>query len=172
VTSKSRRWLALLIAAAVVTATAVVMPVLVPGVVGTGKGGPGPNPFLSQAPSILLLAGLVGMVAGLAGITRSRPSWRRLSVLSVSCGALALLLEGPSSEIIPLWSVGFGYIGIWLGGLLGLVAIGAAIGTFLLPMRNKALDMSLAVFGLLAGLPCALLALWILGLTIGPGMGG
>ena len=170
-TGKSGRWAAVLIAAAALTAAAFVMPFLVPGVVGSGKGGPGPNPFLSHAPSILLLVGLVGIVAGLAGITRSRQSWRRLSLLSVSCGVLALLLEGPSSGITGPWSVGLGYVGIWLGGLVGLVAIGAAIGAFVRPMRNKALDITLAVFGLLAGIPCALLALWILGLTIGPGMG-
>jgi hypothetical protein len=118
------------------------------------------------------LGGTVGIVSGVVGLARSRPSWRRLSLVSAVCGALALLLVGPNPWI-PWWSfaLGAGYAGIWLGGLLGLVAIGTGVGTFIRPIRNKALDISLAVFGLLAGLPCALFALWILGLTIGPGMG-
>jgi hypothetical protein len=79
---------------------------------------------------------------------------------------LALLLEGP----FPWWpGLGAGLAGIWLGGLLSLVAIGAAIGAFSRPMRNRALDISLAVAGLLAGLICALFVSWILLITVGGG---
>jgi len=87
------------------------------------------------------------------------------------CGALALVLQAPGPWFPWALAVGFGYIGIWLGGLLGLVAIGTGGATFIRDMRNRALDIPLAVFGLLAGIPCVLWALWILGLTIGGGMG-
>ena len=81
------------------------------------------------------------------------------------------MLQAPGPWFPWALAVGFGYIGIWLGGLLGLVAIGTGGATFIRDMRNRALDIPLAVFGLLAGIPCVLWALWILGLTIGGGMG-
>lgn len=163
-------WFVVLIAAAMATAIGILMPFLVP-VVPFGKGGGGPSLVPYQLPAALMLGGMIGMAVGVAGIARSRPSWQRLSVISFVCGGLALLLEGPNPWISWSFAVGAGYAGIWLGGLLGLVAIGTAIGTFVRPIRNRALDISLAVLGLLAGLPCSLFALWILGLTIGPGMG-
>ncbi len=163
--STSVGWFILLIAAAVAIAIGILMPVLAPADVFYGKGGPGPNPLYAYLPSILLLGGAFGIVLGVAGVMWSRPSWRRLSVFSVFCGGLALLLE-------PWWPLlGGGYAGIWLGGLLSLLAIGAAIGAFVTPMRNKAVDVSLAVLGLLAGVPSVLFAVWILGLTLGGSMG-
>ena len=167
-TSTKVGWFILLIAAAVATAVGILMPVLAPADVFYGKGGPGPNPLYAYLPSILLLGGAVGIVISVAGIMWSRPSWRRLSTISVLCGGLALLLEAPS----PWWPfLGAGYAGIWLGGLLSRLAIGAAIGAFVTPMRNKAVDISLAVIGLLVGVPGVLFAVWILGLTLGGGMG-
>jgi hypothetical protein len=160
-------WFVVLIAAAAASAAGILMPLFVP-VVPFGKGGGAPSHVPYQVPSALVLGGIAGMVIGVVGIARSRPAWRRLSVLSVVCGALALLLEGP----FPWWpGAGFGYAGIWLGGLLSLVAIGAAIGAFSRPMRNKALDISLGVAGLLVGLICALFVSWILLITVGGGGG-
>jgi energy-converting hydrogenase Eha subunit G len=103
----------------------------------------------------------------------SLPSWRRLSVVSAVCAVLAVLVSAPSPWLpfLSSYAVSFGYAGIWLGGMLGLVAIGTGGATFIRDMRNRALDIPLAVFGLLAGIPCVLWALWILGLTIGGGMG-
>ncbi len=162
VISKRLGWFVVLIAAAVATVVGILMPLFVP-VVPFGKGGGGPSLIPYQVPSALMLAGMAGMVVGVIGIVRSRPSWRRLSVLSVGCGAVALLLE------FPWWPFPGGYAGIWLGGLLGLVAIGTAIGAFSRPMLNKALDLSLAVAGLLAGLICALFVSWILLITVSGG---
>lgn len=160
----------LLIASAVATAIGIILPFFVRAA-PVGKGGCNPCLLPYEMPSALMLMGIAGMVVGVAGIARSRPSWRRLSVISIVCGGLALLLVAPGPWGLSSLAVGFPYAGIWLGGLLGLVAIGTAVGAFIHPMRNKALDIPLAVIGLLAGLPSALFALWILGLTIGPGMG-
>jgi len=171
VTGKGAQWFVVLIASAAATASGYLVAYLAPGIGGSGKGGPAPNPFLEELPSLLVLFGVIGMVVGMVGIARSRPTLRRLSVVSAACGALALVLQAPGPWFPWALAVGFGYIGIWLGGLLGLVAIGTGGATFIRYMRNKALDIPLAVFGLLAGIPCVLWALWILGLTIGGGMG-
>jgi hypothetical protein len=165
------RWFAVLIASAAAMAIGYLVAYLAPGIGGSGKGGPPPNPFLEDLPSFLVLLGVVGIVVGIAGIARSRPTWRRLSALSATCGALALLLAAPSPWIPWALSAGSPYLGIWLGGLLGLVAIGTGGATFIRHMRNKALDIPLAVFGVLAGIPCVLWALWVLGLTVGGGLG-
>jgi hypothetical protein len=165
------RWFAVLVAAAAAMAIGYLVAYLAPGIGGSGKGGPPPNRFLDDLPSFLVLLGMIGIVLGIAGIARSRPTWRRLSALSATCGALALVLAAPSPWIPWSLSAGFGYIGIWLGGLLGLMAIGTGGVTFIRHMRNKALDIPLAVFGLLAGTPCVLWALWVLGLTTGGGIG-
>jgi hypothetical protein len=166
-------WFVVLIASAAATASGYLVAYLTRGTGSSGKGGPAPNLFLEELPSLLVLFGVIGMVVGMAGIARSRPALRRLSVVSAVCGALAfaLLLQAPGPWFPWALAVGFGYIGIWLGGLLGVVAIGTGVATFISDMRNKALDIPLAVFGLLAGTPCVLWALWILGLTIGGGMG-
>jgi hypothetical protein len=165
------RWFVVLIASAAAMTSGYVVAYLAPGLGGSGKGGPPPNPFLELLPSFLILTGMIGVVAGLAGIAESRPAWRRFSAVSATCGALALLLAAPSPWIPWSLSVGSGYLGIWLGGLLGLVAIGTGGATFIRHMRNKALDIPLAVFGVLAGIPCVLWALWVLGLTVGGGLG-
>jgi hypothetical protein len=172
-TRKGALWFVVLIASAAAMAIGYLVGYLPHGLGGSGKGGPAPNPFLEELPPLLVLAGLMGVVAGVWGIALSRPSWRRLSVVSAVCAVLALLVSAPSPWLPFLWSyaVSFGYAGIWLGGLLGLVAIGTGGATFIRDMRNRALDIPLAVFGLLAGIPCVLWALWILGLTIGGGMG-
>jgi hypothetical protein len=171
VTSKGAPWFVVLIASAAATASGYLVVNLAPGIGGSGKGGPAPNPFLEELPSFLVLFGVIGMVLGMAGIARSRPRLWRLSLASAACGALALVLQAPGPWFPWALAVSFGYIGIWLGGLLGLVAIGTGGATFIRHRRNKAFDIPLAVFGLLAGIPCLLWALWILGLTIGGGMG-
>ncbi len=167
-TSKSAAWFVVLIAAAAAIAISILMPVFAPGNLWLAKGGPGPNPFVSKVPSVLLLAGAVGMAVGATGVGLSRSSWRRLSVVSAVCGALAWLLEGPVPGL-PWWPV-TGYAGIWLGGLLSLVAIGTAIAAFFHTMRKKWLEIPLAVLGLLAGMVGALFATWILLITLGGGM--
>jgi len=46
---------------------------------------------------------------------------------------------------------------------------GRAGPTFIRHMR-KALDIALAVFGLLVGIPCVLWAVWIMRITLGGGL--
>lgn len=167
-------WFAVLIAAAAATAIGILLLYLGSFILPSGqsghKGGAGPSPFIHEVPFDLMLAGMVGIVVGVTGIWRSRRSWRRLSVVSTVCGAFAVLLTVPAVAV-PVLSISFSYAGLWLGGLLSLVAIGAAIGAFILPMRNKPLDISLAVVGLLAGLLCVPVVGWILLITVGGGLG-
>lgn len=170
-TGRSALSVLVLIAGAAVIAIGLVMPSFGSAAVPYGKGGSGSNSFGYYLPSILVLAGMVGLLVGGFGIALSRPPWRRLAVASVACGGLALLLEGPVPWV-PWWpALGVGYAGIWLGGLLGLVAIATAVGAFARPMRKKAFETSLAVLGLLTGTPSALFAGWILLLTLGGGLG-
>jgi len=153
-------------------AIGVVMPLLGPAGGPYGKGGPESTTLSGYylAPG-LMLAGTVGILVGSSGIAWSRPSWRRLALASVVCGALALLLVGPVPWI-PWWpAVAAGYAGIWLGGLLGLVATGAAVGAFTRPMRAKAFETAMAVMGLVTGIPSSLFAGWILLLILGGGIG-
>jgi hypothetical protein len=164
VTSKRLGWFVLLIAAVLATAIGVLIPFFAPGDVLHGKGGP-ENALSSYLPSYLLLAGVFGMVLAAALTVAPTRSPRRLSALSALCGGSAALLEWPWPFLVT------GYAGILLGGLLSVVAIGAAIGAISRPMRSRAIDISLAVLGLLAGVPSALFAVWVLLLTLGGGMG-
>jgi hypothetical protein len=97
-----------------------------------------------------------------------RPSWLRLSMASAVCGVLAGAMTGlllaphvsPSSVSGGLWLVDV---------LLGLVAIGTAVATFILPKRNRSIDVPLAVLGLVAGGPGVLIEGWILLMVTGGG---
>lgn len=161
-----------LILGAAALAIGLVMPLLGSPGGPYGKGGPESTTLSGYyLASGLMFAGLVGILVGSSGIAWSQPSWRSLGLASVVCGVLALLIVGPVPWI-PWWpAVAAGYAGIWLGGLLGLVATGAAVGAFTHPMRAKAFETAMAVLGLVTGIPSSLFAGWILLLILGGGIG-
>jgi hypothetical protein len=168
------RWFIVLIAGALAIAIGFLMLYLGPALVPVahcgykGCAGP-PGPFTYEVPVDLMQAGMGGIVVGAAGTLWSRKAWRRLSVVSAVCGALAALLLVPLA--VPVVSATGSYESIGLAGLLSLVAIGTAVAAFIRPMPDRLLDIPLAVLGLLVGLLGILPVGWILLITVGGGMG-